>query len=587
MLTPFGEKLDKNCPLNDYPRPLLQREKWQCLNGIWDYAVYPKGTQFNGYEGEIVVPFSPESILSGVGKLVMPDDVLYYRKKFTFHKEKPVTILHFGAVDYACIVRLNGRMVGEHRGGYMPFSMNVSKIIKEGENVLEVAVTDPSDTGRQAHGKQKIERGGIWYTPQSGIWQTVWLEQVCENYISTIHYDTDINQETVKIHVQFALHHECYIVDVFLADGGSIRVYAEDGDATVDLTRAFHLWSPENPYLYKVRISTSGGEAVESYFAMRKVSVKRIGEFYRICLNGKPYFQKGLLDQGYWSDGLYTAPSDEAMIYDIETMKKLGFNTLRKHIKIEPLRWYYHCDRLGMLVWQDLVSGGTLDAPVRKQYGGTYPAYERLTGHKKKTPRDTDLTSFARENEEERLEYYRDLADTVQLLHNQPSIVMWVAFNEGWGQFDALKAEKAIKALDKTRLVDHASGWYDQGGGDVNSIHDYSKKPIYPLYGKRDYRPIVLSEYGGLTAVPSVEHVFDPLKTSGYRRFGNAESCTEAFCRLQTRLSKDIAKKGLSACIYTQVSDVEEEMNGILTFDRKVIKVDVARVIAVNKLLKL
>ncbi|MBO4538713.1 MAG: glycoside hydrolase family 2, partial [Clostridia bacterium] len=398
-----------------------------------------------------------------------------------------------------------------------------------------------------------------------------------------IRFTPDIDKSTITVELDYNEKKEGFMFYI-KTEIGELRVSSPGPKLTLDLTGMLRLWSPEEPFLYHAKVVTVSGDSFDTYFAMRKISVGKVGKFTRIMLNNKPYFQKGLLDQGYWCDGLYTAPSDEAMIYDIKTMKDMGFNMLRKHIKIEPLRWYYHCDRLGMLVWQDVVSGGVIaDNGIRREY----PGYEKLTGKKKikKIPSDTEknYTLLGRENPSGRKEYNRDLVDTVQLLYNNPCVIMWVPFNESWGQFDSAKATETVLSMDQTRLVDSASGWFDQGCGSVNSLHNYRKKPWYPRYGgNKDKRALVLSECGGLTYSPGAEHVFDTLKRCGYRGFKDADSCTKALVALQKRLGKAIKKNGLCAYVYTQVSDVEEELNGLLSYDRKVVKVDANKIKEAN-----
>ncbi len=584
LKTPFGENIAK-VPLDVYPRPQLEREYWDNLNGEWSFNIYKTTDLFGGFKDrKILVPFSPESSLSKVNQVLTPQDTAYYFRKFNFTRLREVVLLHFGAVDYRCAVYLNGKLVGKHRGGYFPFTFDVSNFIRDGENEIEVRVTDPTDTGTQAFGKQRLKRGGIWYTPQSGIWQTVWIEQTVNNFVRDIRFTPDVDKGLMTVELSYSKAKEGFMLFLYTARG-ELRYMSAGASMTIDLSGMLHLWSPEDPFLYRARIVTVSGDGFNTYFAMRKVSVEKYDKFTRIMLNNKPYFQKGLLDQGYWSDGLYTPPSEEAMIYDITMMKSMGFNMLRKHIKIEPLRWYYHCDRLGMLVWQDIVSGGTIT-------GGTkwrYPGYEKITGRKRVGKILTDTAEnyerLGRVNKEGRDEYNSDLVDTVKLLYNFPSVVMWVTFNEAWGQFDSAEAVRKVRELDKTRLVDHASGWWDQGIGDVNSLHNYEKKPWFPKYGKGDHRALVLSEYGGLTYSPGADHVYDTEKKCGYRSFKDAESCTDAYVALQKKLKKAIKKKGLCASVYTQVSDVEEELNGLLSYDRKVIKVNVERIRKANETL--
>ncbi len=358
LYTRWGKELNKDLPLNDYPRPQLKRNSFINLNGEWNYAIYDEYKKFTGYQGKITVPFSPECMLSGVEKLVEPTDILYYQRYFEFKRSNSKVLLHFGAVDYECEVILNNTVIGEHKGGYLPFTFDVTPFILDGENDLRVTVKDPSNTGTQARGKQTFKRGGIWYTPQSGIWQTVWIEEVPQDYIKSIKLTPDIDRDELNIEIDYtgSLYDDC--AAIALNDGEVMAgVKLTGGKGTIKLEN-YECWSPENPKLYDLKI-VAGNDQIESYFGMRKFSVgKDENGVPRYMLNNEPYFFNGLLDQGYWSDGMYTAPSDEALIYDIQTMKDLGFNTLRKHIKIEPLRWYYHCDRLGMIVWQDMINGG-------------------------------------------------------------------------------------------------------------------------------------------------------------------------------------------------------------------------------------
>ena len=573
LLTRWGRELDRDLPLNEYPRPQMRRDSFLNLNGWWDYAIYPKEADFGGWQGKIVVPFSPETILSGVNRTVTPDDRLYYRRAFSYHNTNDRALLHFGAVDYACEVTLNGRVLGSHRGGYYPFTFDVTETIREGENELCVAVTDPSETGSQASGKQTSKRGQIWYTPQSGIWQTVWLEEVPENYIVAVKLTPDIDTDVLAAEV--TLSGEKQPVTFTVLDGGEKKtsVTTSGRTASIRLTD-YRLWSPEDPCLYDLE-GGCGADKVVCYFGMRKFSVGKDEKgFSRLMLNNRPYFQNGLLDQGYWSDGLYTAPSDEAMIYDIQTMKDLGFNMLRKHIKVEPLRWYYHCDRLGMLVWQDMVNGG---APVKQFVVAALPGVGLAldTKHAGRLPDGPEnYKLFSRQDPAGREEYYEDTARMIDTLYNCVSLCLWVPFNEGWGQFDALKACRFFREKDPTRPIDHASGWHDQGGGDLNSFHIYFTPFLFPKMDKTDDRVIALTEFGGFSMiVPG--HVFNTEKNFGYRIYKTKEALEKALRHLYLdRIAPLIDKRGLSALVYTEVSDVEDETNGFLTFDREVLKVD-------------
>ena len=586
LLTPFGEKLNKNLPLNDYPRPQLVRDNWQNLNGRWKYAIRKKEEILGEYDGEIIVPFSPETILSGVEKQVTPNDVLYYQRKFDCERTNKRVLLHFGAVDYACVVSLNGQEVGYHKGGYTPFTFDVTDYLKDKKNVLEVAVTDPTDTGAQARGKQSSKRGGIWYTPQSGIWQTVWLEQVADNYIKSFTLTPDIDSECVDLAFQFS--DKCEPVTVVITAKGKkvAQKSCQRGKMTIPVDDPI-LWSPEQPFLYDMEVTLASGDTFTSYFGMRKFGIgKDAAGVSRLFLNNKPYFHNGLLDQGYWSDGMYTAPSDEALIYDIQTMKDMGFNMLRKHIKIEPLRWYYHCDRLGMLVWQDMVSGGGIYSP---KVMAIYPAVNLALCKKVLNISDGEKNYklFARDDEAGREEYYRDSEEMIRHLYNVVSLSVWVPFNEGWGQFDAIKAAKFYRHLDPTRIIDHASGFHDQKGVDLNSFHIYFTPFRFPRAYAGDDRPIVLSEFGGFS-LQKKGHMYNKEKFFGYRKYYDDEKYARAIERLfAKKVVPSIKKYGLSATVYTEVSDVEDECNGLLTYDRRVVKIPVERMKKINEGVKL
>ena len=587
LMTRWGRTLDRSCPLPEYPRPQLRRDSYVCLNGVWEYAILKKGEGLRGYQGEIVVPFSPETVLSGVRRTVTPEDALYYRRTFDWKKSGKRALLHFGAVDYECEVFVNGASVGMHRGGYLPFTFDVTENLRDGENELTLRVTDPSETGSQASGKQTSKRGNIWYTPQSGIWQTVWMEETPDVYVQRLRLTPDIDSGTLGVTVTCAGEFPGVAARV-LTDGKEIAAAESDAASfVIRMPADFRLWSPEDPFLYDLEL-TVGEDVIRSYFGMRKFSVgKDENGFSRLFLNNAPYFQNGLLDQGYWSDGLYTAPSDEAMIYDIQTMKDMGFNMLRKHIKIEPLRWYYHCDRLGMLVWQDMVNGGQ---PVNQAVVAALPGVGLALGTKKAgrlNDGPVNYKRFSRESAEGRAEYYKDAEAMIDLLYSCVSICLWVPFNEGWGQFDAVKAAEFFRKKDPTRLIDHASGWHDQGAGDLNSFHIYFTPFVFPKYDRYDDRVIALTEFGGYSK-QTPGHVFNTKKFFGYRKYYSKEKLSEAIRTLYLkRLRPLIAEKGLSALVYTEVSDVEDETNGFLTFDREVVKVDVDFMKRINEQMRL
>ena len=577
LMTPWGEKLDRDAPLQEYPRPQLRRESYVNLNGRWRYAICPAGRAPDGWDGEIVVPFSPESLLSGVGRQVGPEDELWYHRTFALpegfqKRSSDRVLLHFGAVDQECRVFVNGELAGEHRGGYLPFTLDITDILAEGENTLTAAVTDRTSKGPHAYGKQSFTPGGIWYTPQSGIWQTVWLEAVPENYIKSLRFTPLYDEKTVRLQIEADRAEGANIVVRKAGEVIAEEWADEKGEAAV-LIQAEHFrpWSPDDPFLYDVTV-TLGEDRVESYFALRKISVvERQGQKV-LALNDRPIFLSGVLDQGYWPDGLYTAPSDEALVYDIQTMKDLGFNLLRKHIKIEPLRWYYHCDRLGMLVWQDLVSGGSHMNPLVIQVLPFLGVHLRDWRHQ----------LFGRGDEAGRDQFVQDLYDTVALLYNTPSLAAWVPFNEGWGQFDSLQITQLLWEEDGTRLVDHASGWHDQGGGDFKSRHVYFHKVRLRPDGRR---VLALTEFGGYS-LPLPGHTASD-REFGYRMYRGTEELTAAWRRLyEGEVIPHMERRGLSAAVYTQLSDVEEEVNGLLTYDRKVCKVDPAVVREINRRLR-
>ncbi len=555
MKTRFSQDVDQNCPLSEYPRPQMERKSWTCLNGSWDYAFTKDGKEAATWDGKILVPFSPESELSGVGRKLDAEETLWYHRTFSYSRKKEGerTLLHFGAVDQRATVYVNGTEAGSHRGGYTAFSLDITELLKEGENHLTVSVRDYLGKYEDARGKQSEKPGGIWYTPQSGIWQTVWMETVPANYIRRLKIDPDLDGRKCLVTVQSDTP-ESVIITL-----GGVSFVGRTGIPIELKPERIRPWSPEDPYLYDFTVRM-GEDEVNSYFGLRKFSVEKDRDGTpRLFLNGRPYFHNGLLDQGYWPDGLYTAPTDEAMIYDIATMKSMGFNCLRKHIKIEPDRWYYHCDRLGMLVWQDMPSGG-----------GTYSALVTMAAvaFSRFSLKDDNYKLFARENGEGREQYYRELTEMITQLYNTVCVAVWVPFNEGWGQFDAEKAVSRIMETDRSRTIDHASGWHDQHIGEVQSLHIYFK----PVRFRKDRygRAVCLTEFGGLT-LGLEGHTYEA-KEAGYFRSKDLEALKKDFGDLYRKQIIPAWKKGLSAAIYTQVSDVEGEVNGILTYDREVEK---------------
>ena len=575
MLTPWGEALDREHPLPEYPRPQLRRNSYLNLNGIWEYAITKTAEKPAAMQGEIVVPFSPETPLSGVGHILQPDEYLWYRRSVTLPEgffRGGRLLLHFGAVDQCCTVWVNGQEAGSHTGGYLPFTLELTDLLPADTLTLELRVTDPTDTGSFSRGKQRLKNTGIWYTPQSGIWQTVWMECVPENYLRSLRITP--KPEENAVHIRLEADDPAMAAVTICRDGGIIAEGQtdENGESTLTIpAEELRLWSPEDPFLYDVSIVLPGGDRVESYFGMRAFGIGRDEKgLPRLLLNGKPYFQNGLLDQGYWSDGYYTAPSDEALIHDIAEMKRLGFNMLRKHIKAEPLRWYYHCDRLGMLVWQDMMNGGESYSPL------SIYVFSNLGLRVK----DDRYRYFSRSDEAGRTHYYEELGQMIDLLYNTVSLALWVPFNEGWGQFDALKAAEFIRKRDDTRPIDHASGWYDQGGGDIKSIHWYFR-PYHHKQPPKEQRPICLTEYGGYNcAVPG--HCWGEGAEFGYKKIADPAEFNRAFQKLMEEQIIPAKERGLAAAVYTQVSDVEGERNGLLTYDRKVCKANEAIFRAVN-----
>lgn len=574
LMTKWGSNLNTKQVLTEYPRPDLVRGGYRNLNGYWDYAFTKSADRPGRYDGRICVPFSPESVLSGVERQLKPSDYLHYRRVITIKDEElnGRLILHFGAVDQSCRVYINGSMVGGHVGGYLPFSFDITELVHPGENEISLAVRDVTDASYHSRGKQKLDNGGIFYTAQSGIWQTVWMESVPDYYITDLKITPCCENSSVKVKV-FTNKNIPLFGEIEVLDGG--RVIAS-GDLVTGRTRElklpfFEYWTPEHPKLYDLRIHIKEDE-VTSYFAMRSVWVGEDDRgILRFFLNGKPYFHNGLLDQGYWPDGLMTPPSDEAMEADIKSMKELGFNMLRKHVKIEPARWYYHCDRLGMLVWQDMVNGGSA---YHMKFVSVLPNTMPEAGRMLK---DGVYKAFARESEEGRNQYYRELKGMIRNLWNHPSIVAWVPFNEGWGQFDAAKASAMVREIDPGRLIDEASGWFDQGGGDMYSIHNYWRK----LKVEPKDRVVALTEYGGY-ALRIDKHSYAN-RTYGYRKYQTKEELTAAYVRLMDEQILPAIRNGLSAAVYTQLSDVEEEVNGLLTYDREMVKIDADAVRECNR----
>ncbi|MBR2949592.1 MAG: glycoside hydrolase family 2 [Lachnospiraceae bacterium] len=579
LQSPFSEQLHPDSILAEYPRPTLARDFWINLNGFWEYAITKESHIPLSFDGQILVPFSPETRLSGVERAVLPDDLLWYRRTVSVCRPKDGghLLLHFGAADQHAEVYINRILAGSHMGGYLPFSIDITDLVQTGDNEILVRVWDKTDTSYHSRGKQVLKPGGMYYTAQSGIWQTVWMEYVPENYIESIHFipDFDARQIRFKAVSRLSTPFTCHI------SGEKMAPVQFSGQTNEELCVAldeFYPWSPEDPFLYQVKIQTHT-DCVTSYFAMRKCDIQTDSRgIRRFFLNDKPYFQAGVLDQGYWPESLYTAPSDEALIFDILKMKELGFNMLRKHAKIEPERFYYHCDRLGMLVWQDMVNGGS-------SYKSWFVTYLATVMNWRHWPPFGDGKShfglLSRSDSNGRDEFCREVTETVTFLRNHPCIVVWVPFNEGWGQFESAKITEQIKKLDPSRLVDHASGWYDQKAGDIISLHYY----FFSLHFKKEaVRALALTEFGGYSH--QIRGHCSCSKEYGYKKFKNCDDLTNGYRQLIQNTILPAVKNGIGASIYTQVSDIEEETNGFYTYDRKVLKMHAPVVAKLNAQLK-
>ncbi|MEM7373596.1 MAG: sugar-binding domain-containing protein [Bacteroidota bacterium] len=549
--------------LPEHPRPQLVRPNWTNLNGKWNYAIRPVGElKPRTFDGQILVPFPAESTLSGVKKWVGKDNNLWYERSF----KKPFLgvgerlILHFGAVDWHATIFIDGTMVGEHKGGYDPFSFDITEHVKRGKNhQLTVKVWDPVDSDHQARGKQVSNPRGIWYTSVTGIWQTVWLEVVPDIYIKRLKVTPDIDQEIVHLEVHFSeAPGSCTIITEIETNRPPASISRRNTTLETNVFRAelnvrdFRLWSPKNPFLYDLTVRLKKGEKkldeVSSYFGMRKISLGTDDRgFTRLFLNNEPYFQFGPLDQGWWPDGLYTAPTDAALKYDLEVLKDMGFNMLRKHVKVEPARFYYHCDQMGMLVWQDMPSGFALgQLRVRADHAN-----------------DADRPY------ESAQQFEQELMAMMDYLHNHPSIVVWVPFNEGWGQYDSQRINAMVKAYDPSRLSNPTSGWTDRDVGDIYDTHLYPG-PGMEIVSKD--RATVLGEFGGL-GLPVAGHLWWQKRNWGYRTYKSQDELYSNYKKIMGGL-EGLLSMGLSAAIYTQTSDVEGEVNGLMTYDRELVKFD-------------
>lgn len=543
LLTKWAKDVSPDRVWPEYPRPQMVRPNWTNLNGLWQYAIRPQDAgQPDDWDGTILVPFAVESALSGVMKPLKPEQQLWYRRTFEAPEaEGGRVLLHFGAVDWKCTVSVNGQQVGQHTGGYDPFSLDVTEALRAGENEVVVCVWDPTDTSWQPRGKQVLKPGGIMYTAVSGIWQTVWLEAVPAVHIRSLKIVPDVDRQRVSVTVDASRAAKVRLT----AKSEGTRVAQAEGSSgePVQLPIAdARLWSPDQPHLYELEVELLDGQeptdSVASYFGMRKIEVRKDDRgINRLFLNGQVLFQYGPLDQGWWPDGLYTPATEEAMKFDIEMTRKFGMNMARKHVKYESARWYYWCDKLGLLVWQDMPSGN------------------------------------AGQNEQSKANYRRELKAMIDALHNFPSIVMWVPFNEGWGQHDTPEVVKWVQDYDPTRPVNEASGWTDKQSGDVSDAHSYPGPGMRPVEEKR---VSVLGEFGGL-GMPVKGHLWQEDRNWGYVSFKTSEDLTDAYVGLLTAMRRLIGA-GLSAAVYTQTTDVEIEVNGLMTYDREVVKMDLKRI---------
>ena len=566
--TKWAEQIDPQNVLPEYPRPQLERTDWVNLNGEWEYAIKPKGeVEPNSFDGNILVPFAVESSLSGVQKEVGENNELWYKRSFTVPanwKNKDV-VLNFGAVDLKADVFINDILIGSHQGGFTPFSFNITPYLTGKSNQkLVVRVWDPSDRGYQPRGKQTSNPEGIWYTPVTGIWQTVWLEPVATNHITSVKSIPNIDNGTMNVTVGTSQPCNTAVVEVKLLDKGQVVASAK-GIQGKELRLAVQnptLWDTSNPYLYDMKVSlTKDGKVVDdvkSYTAFRKISSKRDANgIMRMQLNNKNLFQYGPLDQGWWPDGLYTAPTDEALLYDIVKTKDWGFNMIRKHVKVEPARWYYHCDKEGMLVWQDMPSG---------DMGNQWAPHTYNDG----TDKERSSASIAN--------YYQEWKEIMDLCVSHPSVVVWVPFNEAWGQFDTEKVAEWTKNYDPSRLVNPASGGNHRACGDILDLHNYPGPSMF-LFDPQ--RVTVLGEYGGI-GLPLENHLWWNKRNWGYVQFKNSDEVTAEYVKYANEL-KEMVDRGFSAAVYTQTTDVEGEVNGLMTYDRKEIKINEAAVKNANQ----
>jgi len=566
--TQWGENLNPDKVLAEYPRPIMERNDWVNLNGLWDYAVLPRGGQEPAqFSGKILVPFAIESSLSGVGQRVGDENELWYKRtiKLPANWKGKNILLHFGAVDWDTEVFLNDIKIGNHRGGYTPFSFDITPFLNAGgEQKLVVKVFDPTDKGYQPHGKQVNKPEGIWYTSVTGIWQTVWMEPVNIKHITNVKNVPDIDNKKLNIDICTQNTNNADIVEVKIFDAGKLinSAKAANGQSLSVSIQNAKLWSPDSPFLYDMEVNLySEGKLVDqvkSYCAMRKISTNRDKNgVMRIQLNNKDCFNFGPLDQGWWPDGLYTAPSDEAMLYDIKKTKDFGFNMIRKHVKVEPARWYMHCDREGILVWQDMPSGDR---------SPQWQMHEYFSG--------TELVRSA----ESEANYRREWKEIIDYLYSNPCVVVWVPFNEAWGQFKTPDIVEWTKAYDPSRLVNPASGGNHYRTGDLLDIHHYPNPAITIVDPER---ATVQGEYGGI-GMPVENHLWQPDKNWGYVQFKSPKEVTDEYVKFAEQLKK-LIRVAYSGAVYTQTTDVEGEVNGLMTYDRKMVKMEEDRLRKANR----
>jgi len=566
--TSWAEKIDVKNVLPEYPRPLMERSEWVNLNGLWDYAILKAGlAEPTKFDGQILVPFAVESSLSGVQKTVGDENEVWYKRNFTVPSKwkNNKILLHFGAVDWKSEIWLNDIKIGSHTGGFTPFSFDIQPFLnKTGDQKLVVRVWDPTDNGFQPRGKQINKPNGIWYTAVTGIWQTVWMEPVADKYIENIRTTSNIDKSQFTVNVESNGTTSADVIEVKVYDGKNILSTTKASSCQkleISIPDA-KLWSPETPFLYSMKINLiSNGKVidqVDSYFAMRKISTKRDKNgIVRLELNNKAYFQFGPLDQGWWPDGLYTAPTDEALKYDIQKTKDFGFNMIRKHVKVESARWYMHCDQLGMLVWQDMPSG---------DHSPQWQSRNYFNGNELKRTAESEAN------------YRKEWKGIMDFVYSNPSVVCWVPFNEAWGQFKTPEIVEWTKSYDPSRLVNPASGGNHYPVGDMLDLHNYPGPDMYLYDGQR---PTVLGEYGGI-GLALEGHLWASDKNWGYVQFKNSKEVTDEYVKYAESLLK-MSKSGFSAGVYTQTTDVEGEVNGLMTYDRKVIKIDEQRVREINK----